>query len=71
MSYSFLNSIRAVYRPVDFFEVGLGYEFIYATGLCLSYKKMNPGVQANSDNRTPHNANVWYQGVSLRVSFSL
>jgi hypothetical protein len=69
--YSFLGTVRAVYRPVSFFEIGLGYEFIYATGLALSYKQMSTGVSRNSDNRISRGAGVWFQGASLRLAFKL
>jgi hypothetical protein len=69
--YSFMSTLRAVYRPVNWFQIGVGYELIYATGLCLAYKKMTKGVGYGSDGAIPLNGGVSYQGASLRIGFSL
>lgn len=70
-SYSFQSTVRAVYRPVQWVQIGLGYELIYAGGVAFPYKQMSYDTNSRSDNRTHHNSSLWFQGVSLRIGFKI
>lgn len=69
--YSFMGTVRAVYRPTKYFEIGAGYELIYASGVALAYKQMSDSSGSRKDNRIHHNSNLWYQGASIRIGIKL
>jgi len=70
-AYTVMSTVRAVYRPVDYFEIGVGWELFYAGGIAEAYKQMSKGTKPSSDNRVHHNSSIWFQGASLRIGFKL
>jgi len=69
--YTFMGTARLTYRPIRFFEISLGYELIYMTGIALPYMQMSYDYFPNSDKKIHHRRDGYVQGAALRLNIKL